>query len=266
METNNTHIPLTDEERQRYKRHIILRGVGEEGQERLRRGRVLIVGVGGLGSPVALYLAAAGVGTIGIMDGDSVDTSNLQRQIVHFTPDTGRPKVLSAAEKMRSLNPNVNVEPMHHLLTESNAIGTVSRYDFVVDCTDNLAVKYLVNDACVLAGRPFTHGSIQRFEGHIFTHLPGTACYRCLFPTPPPPGQMPDASQSGVLGAIAGMAGTIQAAEVLKYLTGTGRLLTDRLLSFDAAGMTFREIAIPHNDNCPICGKRPAITSLSYCG
>lgn len=246
----------------RYSRHILLQDVGIEGQEKIREGKVLIVGAGGLGSPVALYLAAAGVGTIGIIDGDVVDLSNLQRQVIHFTPDVGRPKVESAKEKIKLINPDVKVNTYHAFLTSENAAELVNGYDFVVDGTDNFPVKFLINDACVMAGKPFSHGGILRFEGQTFTHVPGTACYRCLFGYPPPPGAVPTCSQAGVLGAIAGMLGTIQAAETLKYLTGVGELLTDKLLTFDAKTMNFRKIKTHRHDACPICGSHPTITTL----
>ena len=253
---------FTEEELVRYSRHILLQDVGVEGQERIRQGRVLIVGAGGLGSPVALYLAAAGVGTIGIIDGDVVDLSNLQRQVIHTTDDVGRPKVESARAKIERINPHVKVVTYHDFLRADNALDIIADYDFVVDGTDNFPVKFLINDACVMAGKPFSHGGILRFEGQTFTHLPGTACYRCLFPAPPPPGLVPTCSQAGVLGAIAGMLGTIQAAEVLKYLTGVGELLTDRLLTFNAKTMDFRKIRTQRHDGCPLCGSHPTVTRL----
>lgn len=253
---------FTEEELQRYSRHILLQDVGVEGQERIRQGRVLVVGAGGLGAPVALYLAAAGVGTIGLVDGDVVDLSNLQRQVIHFTPDVGRPKVDSAEEKIRLINPNVQVRKYHEFFVAANARDIISDYDFVVDGTDNFPVKFLVNDACVMAGKPFSHGGILRFEGQTFTHVPGSACYRCLFQAPPPPGAVPTCSQAGVLGAIAGMLGTIQAAETLKYLTGVGELLTDRLLTFNAKTMDFRTIKTRRHDGCPLCGSHPTVTGL----
>ncbi len=253
---------FTEEELLRYSRHILLGDVGVEGQERIRQGRVLVVGAGGLGAPVALSLAAAGVGAIGIVDGDVVDLSNLQRQIIHFTADVGRPKVLSARDKIVALNPNVRVETHELFLSADNAADIISRYDFVVDGTDNFPVKFLINDACVMAGKPFSHGGILRFEGQTFTHVPGTACYRCLFPSPPPVGAVPTCSQAGVLGAIAGMLGTIQAAEALKWLTGVGQLLTDRLLTFNALTMHFRTIRTRRHDGCPLCGRAPTVSSL----
>lgn len=251
-----------EEELHRYSRHILLQDVGVEGQEKIRQGKVLIVGAGGLGAPVALYLAAAGVGTIGIVDGDTVDLSNLQRQVIHFTPDVGRPKVDSVKEKIAQINPHVKVRTYPVFLTSENALDIIRDYDFVVDGTDNFPVKFLINDACVMAGKPFSHGGILRFEGQTFTHLPGTACYRCLFNAPPPPGAVPTCSQAGVLGAIAGMLGTIQAAETLKFLTGVGELLTDRLLSFNAKTMDFRKIKTRRQDRCPICGSHPTVTTL----
>lgn len=253
---------FTEEELNRYSRHILLKDVGVEGQEKIRQGKILIIGAGGLGAPVALYLAAAGVGTIGIVDGDVVDLSNLQRQVIHFTADVGVPKVESAKAKMLAINPNVKVNTYREFLMADNALDIISDYDFIVDGTDNFPVKFLINDACVKAGKPFSHGGILRFEGQTFTHLPGTACYRCLFKSPPPANAVPTCSQAGVLGAIAGMLGTIQAAETLKYLTGVGELLTDRLLTFNAKTMEFRKIKTRRQDNCPVCGSHPTITEL----
>lgn len=253
---------FSEEELLRYSRHILLKDVGVEGQEKIRQGRVLVVGAGGLGAPVALYLAAAGVGTIGIVDGDVVDLSNLQRQIIHFTEDIGKSKVVSAQEKIKRINPNVHVIPYPTFLRADNAMDIVKEYDFIVDGTDNFPVKFLINDVCVMEGKPFSHGGILRFEGQTFTHLPGTACYRCLFGSPPPPDTVPTCSQAGVLGAIAGMLGTIQAAEVLKYLTGVGELLVDKLLTFNAKTMDFRKIRTHRHEGCPICGSHPTVTKL----
>lgn len=253
---------FSEEELLRYSRHILLKDVGVEGQEKIRQGRVLVVGAGGLGAPVALYLAAAGVGTIGIVDGDVVDLSNLQRQIIHFTEDIGKSKVVSAQEKIKRINPNVHVVPYPTFLRADNAMDIVKEYDFIVDGTDNFPVKFLINDVCVMEGKPFSHGGILRFEGQTFTHLPGTACYRCLFGSPPPPDAVPTCSQAGVLGAIAGMLGTIQAAEVLKYLTGVGELLVDKLLTFNAKTMDFRKIRTHRHEGCPICGSHPTVTKL----
>ncbi|MDR1584994.1 MAG: HesA/MoeB/ThiF family protein [Prevotellaceae bacterium] len=255
-------MDFNEEQIQRYSRHILLQDVGVEGQEKICNARVLIVGAGGLGAPIAFYLAAAGIGTIGLIDGDTVDLSNLQRQIIHFTEDVNKPKVLSAKEKIERLNPDVKVITYHKLFTSENAFDIIKDYDFVVDGTDNFPVKFLINDACVLAGKPFSHGGILRFDGQTLTYKPGTACYRCLFHAPPPPGAVPTCSQAGVLGAIAGMLGTIQAAEVLKYFTGAGDLLTNRLLSFNAKSMEFRTINVHPNSNCPVCGKHPTVTTL----
>ena len=253
---------FTEEELLRYIRHILLKDVGVEGQEKIRNGKVLVVGAGGLGAPVALYLAAAGVGTIGIVDGDVVDLSNLQRQVIHFTGDVGHPKVESARDKMLAINPNVKVNTIREFLMSDNALDIIKDYDFIVDGTDNFPVKFLINDACVMAGKPFSHGGILRFEGQTFTHLPGTACYRCLFKSPPPANAVPTCSQAGVLGAIAGMLGTIQAAETLKYLTGVGELLTNKLLTFNAKTMDFRKINTRRQASCAICGDNPTITEL----
>ena len=239
---------FTEEELRRYNRHILLEECGVAGQEKIRQGRVLVVGAGGLGSPVLMYLAAAGVGTIGIVDGDVVDVSNLQWQIAHTTAGVGTSKTCSAAERMRALNPHVRVEEHNCLLTPDNIDGIISGYDFIVDGTDNFDTKLLINDACVAAGKPFSHGALLRFEAHTFTHLPGTADFRTIFGDQPPAGVVPPASEAGVFGAIAGMLGTIQAAEVLKYLTGIGELLTDQLLTFDARTMDFRKIKVKNEE------------------
>jgi molybdopterin/thiamine biosynthesis adenylyltransferase len=235
---------LSDEQIERYSRHIILQGVGGEGQEKLLNGRVLIIGAGGLGAPVAMYLAAAGVGHIGIIDADVVDISNLQRQIIHFTPDIGRPKIESAKEKMNQINPDVQVTTYYDLFSKDNALDILKDYDFVVDGTDSFPAKFLINDACVIAKKPFSHGGSLRFDGQTMTHVPGSASYRCVFKNPPPAGAVPTCSQAGVFGAVAGMLGTIQAAEALRYLTGVGELLTNRLLIFDALNMKFRTVNV----------------------
>ena len=253
---------FTEEQIQRYSRHILLQDVGVEGQEKIMDASVLVVGAGGLGAPVSLYLAAAGIGRIGIVDADTVDLSNLQRQVIHFTKDVGVAKVESAKEKIQAINPDVKVDTHHEFLDSSNALDIISDYDFIVDGTDNFPVKFLINDACVMAGKPFSHGGILRFNGQTFTHLPGTACYRCMFKEPPPPGAVPTCSQAGVLGAIAGMLGTIQAAETLKYFTGVGQLLTDRLLTFDAKTMQFRTTPVRRRESCPVCGNAPTIHHL----
>lgn len=255
-------MDLTDEQIERYSRHILLQDIGVEGQEKINNGKVLVIGAGGLGAPILLYLAAAGVGTLGVIDGDVVDLSNLQRQVIHFTSDIGKPKVESAKEKIRQINPDVKVITYHDFFTADNAFDLIKNYDFIVDGTDNFPVKFLINDACVLAGKPFSHGGILRFDGQTMTHTKDTACYRCAFHSPPPPNAVPTCSQAGVLGAIAGMLGTIQAAEVLKFLTETGDLLTNRLLTFNAKSMNFRTVKINKNKKCPICGDYPTITEL----
>ena len=258
---------FSEEQLERYSRHILLGEVGVEGQERLMDGRVLVIGAGGLGSPAVLYLAAAGVGTIGVVDDDTVDLSNLQRQIAHTTADLGRPKVESAASAMQAINPEVRVEPHRCRLDPGNVRRLVRRYDFVIDGADNFPTKFLVNDACLLEGVPFSHGGILRFTGQTMTVLPGeSACYRCVFRQPPPPDAVPSCSQAGVLGAVAGMLGTIQATEALKFLTGVGNLLTDRLLSFDAAAMRFRTTVLHRQEDCPVCGRAPTITEVADCG
>ncbi|MDR1738051.1 MAG: HesA/MoeB/ThiF family protein [Candidatus Symbiothrix sp.] len=255
-------MDFTAEQIERYSRHILLQDVGVEGQEKIQKGKALVIGAGGLGAPVLLYLAAAGVGTLGVIDGDVVDLSNLQRQVIHFTQDVGKPKVQSAKEKINQINPDVEVITYHKFFTAENAFDIIKDYDFIVDGTDNFPVKFLINDACVLAGKPFSHGGILRFEGQTLTHQPDTACYRCVFHAPPPPNAVPTCSQAGVLGAIAGMLGTIQAAEVLKFLVGTGELLTNKLLTFNAKTMNFRTVNVKKNPACPICGKHPTITEL----
>lgn len=246
-------IGFTKEELSRYSRHFLLKECGVEGQNRIRRGRVLIVGAGGLGSPVALYLAAAGVGTIGIADGDVVDLSNLQRQVIHTTADVGRPKVESACERIKAINPHVIAEPICDLLNEANAADIIRNYDFIVDATDNFAAKMLINDTCVTMEKQFSHGGILRFEGHTFTWVPGSACYRCIFGGEPPLDVVPPAAETGVFGVIAGILGTIQAAEALKFLTGIGHLLTDSLLTFDAKTMDFGKICVSRNKQCGVC-------------
>lgn len=253
---------FTDQQLERYSRHIILQNVGMEGQQKILDGKVLIIGAGGLGAPAALYLAAAGVGTIGIVDGDVVDMSNLQRQVIHFTPDVGKPKVISAKEKIEKINPDVKVVTYQERVFASNIAGIIKDYDFVLDGTDNFPAKFLINDACVLGKKPFSHGGILRFAGQTMTYVPGGACYRCLFENPPPKNAVPTCSQAGVLGAIAGMLGTIQTAEVLKFLIGEGELLTNKLLVFDALNMHFRTIDVKKNPECPVCGNNPSITKL----
>ena len=255
--------PFTEAEMRRYARHIVLKEVGGKGQGRLMDARVLVIGAGGLGSPVLLYLAAAGIGTLGIVDDDTVDLSNLQRQIIHHTPDVGRPKVLSAKEKIQALNPDVNVTMHEERLVARNALELVKAYDVVIDGVDNFAAKFLINDACYFAEKPLVHGGILRFDGRVTTIIPRkSACYRCVFKQPPPPGLVASCQEAGVIGALAGVIGTLQATEALKLVLGIGRPLTDRLLDYDARRTTFREIKIKRNPTCPLCGEHPSITEL----
>ncbi|HOJ77604.1 MAG TPA: molybdopterin-synthase adenylyltransferase MoeB [Bacillota bacterium] len=253
---------LTESQIERYSRHIILKDVGGVGQEKLLQSKVLIIGAGGLGAPAALYLAAAGVGTLGLVDGDAVDLSNLQRQIIHFTADVNRAKVESAREKLEALNPDVTVKTYKTRVFADNIAEIIAEYDFIIDGTDNFPAKFLINDACVFAQKPFSHGGILRFNGQTMTYLPGHTCYRCVFNSPPPKGVVPTCSEAGILGAVAGMLGTIQAAEALRYLLGKGKLLTDRLLTFNAFDMEFRTVNLRRNPKCPICGENPTITEL----
>lgn len=246
----------------RYSRHILLEGFGKEGQQKLSQSKVLIIGAGGLGSPNALYLAAAGVGTIGIADADVVSLSNLQRQVIHFTEDINKPKVESAAEKMQRINPDVNVITHPCFLTEDNALEMMADYDFILDCTDSFASKYLINDACLLAGKPFCAGGVVKYGAQVMTHVPGSACYRCLFPEPPAENEVETCSTVGVLGSVVGIMGSIQATEAIKYLTGIGELLTDKLLMVDALTMTFNTMQFLRNTDCPLCGTHPVITEL----
>ncbi len=253
---------LTEDQIVRYSRHIILKDVGGRGQEKILQSKVLVIGAGGLGAPAALYLAAAGVGTLGIVDGDRVDLSNLQRQIIHFTPDVDRLKVESAGQKIGALNPDVKVITYSTRVTSENIVDIIQDYDFIIDGTDNFPAKFLINDACVLAGKPFSHGGILRFNGQTMTYVPGSACYRCVFLEPPPKGAVPSCSEAGILGVVAGILGTIQAAEALRYIIGKGKLLTNRLLTFDALDMQFRDISFRKRVQCPVCGERPTITEL----
>ncbi|NQU17084.1 MAG: molybdopterin-synthase adenylyltransferase MoeB [Candidatus Saganbacteria bacterium] len=253
---------LSEEQIERYSRHIILKQVGGKGQEKLLAGKVLIIGAGGLGAPAAMYLAAAGVGTIGIVDFDKVDLTNLQRQIIHFTKDINQEKVLSAKEKMEAINPDVKVVAHQLMLNSTNIVDVIKDYDFVIDGTDNFPIKFLINDACVLQKKSFSHGGILRFEGQTFTYTQGNACYRCLFREPPPKDAVPTCSQAGILGAVAGMLGTVQAAEALKYIIGIGDLLENRLLIFNALKMEYRSVKIKKSKNCPVCSDKPTITKL----
>lgn len=254
---------FTEEQIERYSRHIILPEVGGAGQRALLEAKVLLIGAGGLGSPVGLYLAAAGVGKLGVVDSDEVELSNLQRQVLHRTADLGRPKCLSAKETMEGLNPDVEVVPHQVRLTAENALDIISGYDVVADGSDNFATRFLVNDACVMAGRPLSHAGILRFEGQLTTILPGRGpCYRCLYPEPPPPGMVPSCQEAGILGATAGVVGLLQATEVLKLVLGIGEPLAGRLLMFNALDMSFREVRVARDPGCALCGERPRITSL----
>ncbi|MDN5940679.1 MAG: molybdopterin-synthase adenylyltransferase MoeB [Nitrospira sp.] len=256
-------MEFTDDQITRYSRHILLPEVGGKGQKKIAQARILIVGVGGLGSPAALYLAAAGVGALGLIDSDVVDLSNLQRQIIHHTPDVGRPKVLSAKEKIQALNSDVNVVLHEDRFMARNALELVRDYSVVIDGVDNFPAKFLINDACYFAGKPLVHGGILRFDGRVSTIIPKqSACYRCVFKQPPPPGLVASCQEAGVIGVLAGVIGTIQATEALKLILGIGRPLTDRMLDFDARQMTFREIPVKRNRQCPLCGDHPSITEL----
>jgi len=269
--TRDLSPELSNAEIQRYSRHLILPEVGPDGQRRLKAGRVLCIGAGGLGSPATLYLAAAGVGTIGVVDFDAVDASNLQRQILHGTPDVGRSKLLSARERLSALNPEVRVETYETRLTSANALELIREYDVVLDGTDNFATRYLVNDACVLLRKPNAYGSIFRFEGQasVFATV-GGPCYRCLYPEPPPPGLVPSCAEGGVLGVLPGVIGTIQATESIKLILGAGTTLIGRLLLYDAWTMRFREVKLRRDPSCPVCGDHPTIKQLidyeEFCG
>ncbi len=265
-------VGFTEEQVQRYARHIILPGIGGEGQRKLLGARVLCIGAGGLGSPASMYLAAAGVGTLGILDFDRVDLSNLQRQIVHGTSDVGRPKVESAAERLRDLNPDVEVVTYDTLLTSENAFELLEPWDVIVDGTDNFPVRYLVNDATQMLGKPLVYGSIYQWEGQATVFMPGpeTPCYRCLFPQPPPPGTVPSCAEGGVFGVLPGIVGSIQATEAIKLVVGIGEPLVGKLLLFDALGMEFTAVRLRWDADCPVCGKDPSITELidydAFCG
>ena len=262
---------LTTDDLSRYSRHLILPEVGMEGQRKLKAARVLCVGTGGLGSPLAFYLAAAGIGTLGLVDFDVVDASNLQRQIIHSTKDIGRKKLDSAEEKLKALNPALNVVKHETMLTSANALEILKDYDVVADGTDNFPTRYLVNDACVLLGKPNAYGSIFRFEGQasVFATEDGP-CYRCLYPEPPPPGLVPSCAEGGVLGILPGLVGVIQATEVIKLILGKGSPLIGRLLLVDALGMRFRELKLRKNPQCPVCGDNPTVKELidyeHFCG
>jgi molybdopterin/thiamine biosynthesis adenylyltransferase/rhodanese-related sulfurtransferase len=269
--TEQPPVTLSKEEIQRYSRHLIMPEVGMDGQLKLKAAKVLCIGTGGLGAPLGQYLAAAGVGRIGLVDFDKVDLTNLQRQILFSTNDVGRPKIEAAAERLRGLNPDIQIDTFETMLTSANALDILKDYDVIVDGTDNFATRYLVNDACVLLGKPNVYGSIFRFEGQasVFGY-PGGPCYRCLYPEPPPPGLVPSCAEGGVLGVLPGIVGSIQAAETLKLIIGKGEPLVGRLLLFDALSMRFRELKLRKNPECPVCGAHPTVTKLidyaEFCG
>ena len=270
-EAANSTTTLSKEEVMRYSRHLIMPEVGTDGQLELKQAKVLCIGTGGLGAPLGLYLAAAGVGRIGLVDFDAVDLTNLQRQILFGTDDIGRPKIEAATDRLRNLNPYVQIDRFETRLTSENALEILQNYDIVVDGTDNFPTRYLVNDACVLLGKPNVYGSIFRFEGQITIFgAPGGPCYRCLYPEPPPPGLVPSCAEGGVLGVLPGIVGAIQAAEALKLIIGKGEPLIGRLLLFDALAMRFRELKLRKNPECPACGEHPTITKLidyaEFCG
>lgn len=254
----------------RYARHLILPEVGGQGQRKLLKSRVLLLGAGGLGSPVGLYLAAAGVGTLGLVDFDVVDASNLQRQILHGVADVGRRKVESAADRLSQMNPDVNVIGHDVHFNSSNAMEIISGYDIVVDGTDNFPTRYLANDVCYFAGKPLVHGSIYRFEGMVSVFMPGRGCYRCLFESPPPPGAVPSCAEAGVFGVLPGIIGTVMAFETIKLILGLGELLTNRMLIFEGMDTSFREVKLNRRAECPLCGDDPSIHELidyeAFCG
>ncbi len=268
---DQTQVQLSHDEIRRYSRHLILPEIGLEGQKRLKAASVLLIGAGGLGSPLGVYLAAAGVGRIGLVDYDVVDESNLQRQIIHGTKDVGRPKLDSAADRIADINPFIQIDKYHEPLNSENALSILGDYDVIIDGTDNFPTRYLVNDACVILGKPNVYGSIFRFEGQVSVfYAKEGPCYRCLFPAPPPPGLVPSCADGGVLGVLPGTIGTLQATEAIKLITGAGEPLIGRLLLYDAAAMTFDTITLRKNPACPVCGPQPTITALidyeEFCG
>lgn len=255
-------MKLTNEQIERYSRQIILKEVGGKGQEKLLNSKVLVIGAGGLGSPALLYLASAGVGTIGIVDGDKVDITNLQRQVIHFTEDVNKEKIYSAKEKIEKINPDVKVITYNTRVNASNIREIIREFDFIIDGTDNFPAKFLINDACFFEKKPFSHGGILRFQGQTLTYLPENACYRCIFDTPPPKGLVPTCSEAGIIGVMAGLLGVIQASEAIKYILSTGQLLTNKLLFIDLLNLEFRTINFKRNKNCPLCGENPTIRDL----
>ena len=262
--TGEKDMAFTDDQLERYSRHLILKEIGVRGQKKLLAARVLVIGAGGLGSPAAMYLAAAGVGTIGIVDDDVVDLSNLQRQIIHGTGNVGMPKVKSAAETVTSINPDVTVKPYHIRVSAGNIAELIAGYDVIVDAADNFSTKFLINDACVLAGKPYIYGGALRFEGQLMTYVPGRGpCYRCIFRDMPAAGEVPSCKEAGVLGAVVGVIGSMQAVEAVKLILGVGKPLTARLMTFDALAMTCRAVPLPEREpDCPVCGEHPTITTL----
>jgi molybdopterin/thiamine biosynthesis adenylyltransferase len=265
-------VTFTEDQVRRYARHVILPEIGGDGQRKLMDARVLVIGAGGLGSPAAMYLAAAGVGSLGLVDFDRVELSNLQRQLLHDTDDVGRPKVESARDRLLALNPNVDVVVHQTLLTSKNAFDVLGPYDVVVDGTDNFPVRYLVNDAAQLLGKPLVYGSIYQWEGQVSVFLPGpeTPCYRCLFPEPPPPGTVPSCAEGGVFGVLPGIIGSVQAVEAIKLILGVGEPLVGRLLLYDALRSEFTTVRLRWDPECPVCGKHPTVTELidyeAFCG
>lgn len=264
-------IEFTDEQIERYSRHIILPEVGGSGQQKMLEARVLLLGAGGLGSPAAYYLAAAGIGNLGIVDFDQVDLSNLQRQIIHSTERIGMLKTESAKKTIQALNPDVNVTLYNEKMDSSNIMSLIKEYDYVVDGSDNFPTRYLVNDACVMKNKTLIHGSIYRFEGQVTVFKPGDGpCYRCLYPEPPPPGMVPNCQEGGVLGVLAGVIGNLQVVEVLKLILGIGKPLIGKLLIYDALNTEFRNLRLRRDANCPICGEKPTIKELvdyeEFCG
>ncbi|KOA20700.1 putative adenylyltransferase/sulfurtransferase MoeZ [Clostridium homopropionicum DSM 5847] len=256
-------MAFTNDQLERYSRHIILKEVGAKGQKKLLNAKVLIIGAGGLGAPAAMYLAAAGVGTIGIVDADEVDLSNLQRQIIHSTADIGKAKVKSAKETINAINSDVTVSTYRTFVTSENVMDLIKDYDFIIDGTDNFPAKFLINDACVMAKKPFSHAGIIRFYGQLMTYVPGQGpCYRCVFKNPPPKDAVPTCKQAGVIGAMGGVIGSLQAMEAIKCILGVGEPLVGRLLTYDALEMEFHTIKLPDNGNCGVCGEHPTITQL----
>jgi sulfur-carrier protein adenylyltransferase/sulfurtransferase len=265
-------MTFTADQVRRYARHVILPGIGGDGQRRLMEAKVLVIGAGGLGSPAAMYLAAAGVGALGLVDFDKVELSNLQRQLLHDTDDVGRPKVESARDRLNELNPNVEVMAHETLLTSENAFDILGGYDVVVDGTDNFPVRYLVNDATQMLGKPLVYGSIYQWEGQASVFMPGSdaPCYRCLFPEPPPPGTVPSCAEGGVFGVLPGIIGSVQAVEAIKLVLGVGEPLVGKLLIYDALSNEFTTVKLRWDPDCPVCGKHPTVTELidyeAFCG